>query len=86
MLRLTESNNRYSKLIKYVNDLLRSGETKFDKKFDHIHFWCDSDADTTVFFQSSDGGYAALNKDEFMNMSDDDLEESLQYQLEHTAD
>lgn len=86
---LLESNNSSDKISKIVDIIMSSisnNNTKFEKRIDDTLIWCNDDSDMTIFIQEDDGGYAAIDKNDVMILSEDDVYESVQYQLEQTRD
>ena len=72
-----------SKVVKYLNGADYNKE--FDETIDGINFYYTKDQDKVVFIQK-DSAYATITKNDIDNEKEEDIIESIKYQLDNTYD
>ena len=72
-----------SKVVKYLKDA--DYNKAFDKTIDGINFFYTVDQDKVVFIQK-DGAYATIMQTDIENEKEEDIIESIKYQLDNTYD
>ena len=66
-----------------IQSKFNSNNFEFDTTKDGINYWCINDKEKTVFFQEGES-YATVSKNDIDNEKEQDIIESLKYQLENT--